>query len=174
MQRPYRWNLRRLDPGYTLDLGCGIGRNLQHLEGNGIGIDHNAHLVATARERGLRAYTPDEFAASGDARPDSFDSLLCSHVLEHMSREAAIDLVRSYLPFVKPGGNVILITPQERGFRSDPTHSTFLDFDAIDDMIGRLDLDKVSARSFPLPRAAGRVFTYNEFVVVARTRRPPS
>src|SRR4051794_27828148 len=53
VQRPYRWNLRRLEPGFTLDIGCGLGRNLSHLGGDGVGIDHNEESVATARARGL-------------------------------------------------------------------------------------------------------------------------
>ena len=31
VQRPYRNNLHKLNPGKTLDVGCGIGRNLRHL-----------------------------------------------------------------------------------------------------------------------------------------------
>src|SRR5215468_2590796 len=64
VQAPYRWNLRRLSPGFTLDIGCGIGRNLLHLAGDGVGIDHNAHSVEIARSRGLAAFTPGEFQAS--------------------------------------------------------------------------------------------------------------
>ena len=167
-QWPYRWNLRRLEPGFTLDVGCGLGRNLGHLDGNGVGIDHNPDLVAIARSRGLRAYTPGVFAASEYARPETFDSLLCSHVVEHMTVDSAVDLVRPYLAFVRPGGKVIFVTPQEGGFRSDPTHVEFYDFDALDNLLDRLGLVRLSAFSFPFPRVAGRVFTYNEFVVVAR------
>lgn len=170
VQRPYRWNLRRLDPGFTLDIGCGLGRNLSHLDGFGVGVDHNPESVAIARSRGLTVFTPDEFAASEYAAPGRFDSLLCAHVVEHMPIDVAVELLRPYLASVRAGGKVIIITPQERGFRSDPTHVEFTDFDALRALADRLDLAMESARSFPLPRAAGRAFTYNEFVVVARRR----
>jgi SAM-dependent methyltransferase len=170
VQRPYRWNLRRLDPGFTLDVGCGLGRNLSHLGGNGVGVDHNPDSVATARARGLRAFTPDEFARSEYAGDGRFDSLLCAHVVEHLARADAVRLLMPYLASVRRGGKVILITPQERGFRSDPTHVTFTDFDGLDALVNDLGLTQESRRSFPFPRPVGRFFTYNEFVVVARVR----
>jgi SAM-dependent methyltransferase len=68
VQRPYRWNLRRSHLGCTLDLGCGIGRNLMNLDPGSVGIDHNRHSVAVARERGLTAYTTDEFLGSALSR----------------------------------------------------------------------------------------------------------
>src|ERR1041384_8291155 len=61
VQAPYRWNLRRLDPGFTLDIGCGIGRNLSHLEGRAVGVDHNVECIAECRRQGFTAYTADEF-----------------------------------------------------------------------------------------------------------------
>lgn len=86
VQRPYRWNLRRLGLGFVLDVGCGLGRNLLNLGGPdaGVGVDHNAEAVATARSRGLVAYLPDDFLASEYAARGRFDSMLLSHVAEHM------------------------------------------------------------------------------------------
>jgi 2-polyprenyl-3-methyl-5-hydroxy-6-metoxy-1,4-benzoquinol methylase len=168
VQRPYRANLRRLGPGFTLDIGCGLGRNLAHLDGHGVGIDHNPELVAAACTRGLQAYTPVEFSQSEFARPDTFDSLLCAHVVEHMAIDAGVELIGRYLRYIRPRGQVIFITPQERGFRSDPTHVEFYDFDALDGLLDRLGLTRERAYSFPLPRRTGRLFTYNEFVVVGR------
>lgn len=167
-QRPYRWNIRRLGLGRVLDIGCGVGRNLSHLDGNGVGVDHNADSVRIARARGLAAYTTDEFTGSVDDRPGSFDSLLFAHVLEHMTPPDATALVRSYLPYLRPGGRVAVICPQERGQASDATHVTFLDAAAITELLLGTDVTVERTTSFPLPRAAGRVFTHNETVVVGR------
>lgn len=164
VQAPYRWNLRRLQPGLMLDVGCGIGRNLLHVDGNGIGVDHNEASVRVCRERGLRAYAPEEFATL-DPRP-SFDSLLFAHVVEHMPFDAACALVREYLPFLREGGRVLFITPQEAGFRSDETHVEFVDFDRLRQLCREVDVTVTRAYSFPFPRSVGRVFPYNEFVVV--------
>jgi SAM-dependent methyltransferase len=168
VQAPYRWNLRRLKLGRTLDVGCGIGRNLAHLGGNGVGVDHNPASVAVARSRGLEAYTTDEFFASRDSKPGSFDSLLAAHLAEHMDEATGLDVLRQYLPCVKPGGTVVLITPQERGFASDPTHVRPVGYAQARVMCEQLGLRVERQYSFPLPRLFGRMFTHNEFVTVAR------
>lgn len=164
VQAPFRWNLRRLDPGFTLDLGCGIGRNLGAVDG--VGVDHNEAAVEAARRAGFEAFTPEAFAASTYARPARFDSLLAAHVVEHMTHPEAVGLLGAYLPFVRPGGAVIVIAPQEAGFRSDDTHVEFMDEAAL---VGLLEANGVGAvrhYSFPFPRGAGRWFRYNEFVAI--------
>jgi len=165
VQAPYRWNLRRLKLGRTLDIGCGIGRNLAHLGGNGIGVDHNPDSIATARQRGLEAYTVDEFFA-GDR--GQFDSALAAHLVEHMPEEQAREVLLSYLPYVRPGGRIVLITPQERGFASDATHVRFAGYAEVAKLCADLGLTVERQYSFPLPRFFGRFFAHNEFVSVAR------
>lgn len=167
VQAPYRWNLRRLHLGRVLDVGCGIGRNLGHLDGNGVGVDHNPDSIAVARQRGLTAYVPQDFLRSPDAREGSFDSMLVAHVLEHLHADAADELLRTYLPYVRPGGRVVLITPQEVGYRTDETHVRFVDARELMRQAHSLGLTVTRSYSFPFPRAAGKVFAYNEFVVVA-------
>jgi SAM-dependent methyltransferase len=165
---PYRWNLRGLRPGFTLEIGCGIGRNLDYLDGNAIGLDLNSHSVAAARRLGFRAFTPDEFTASQWCRPGAFDSLLLSHVAEHMQRAELLSLLRQHLGFVRSGGRLILETPQELGFRSDPSHVEFLDSAALREVVDALGLVTTREYSFPFPRFFGRLFIYNEFVSVSR------
>lgn len=168
VQAPYRWNIRLLALGRTLDIGCGLGRNLAHLDGNGVGVDHNASSVALATERGFEAYTPDDFAESPHARPGAFDSLLLAHVVEHMTEDAALGLLRSYVPFVRPGGKVVLITPQEKGYTTDATHVRFCGFGEVASLCNAVGLTVDRQYSFPFPRPAGKVFPYNEFVTLAR------
>ena len=168
VQRPYRWNLRRLRLGFVLDVGCGLGRNLAHLGGTGVGVDHNAESVAIASARGLTAFTPEAFRASNHAKPGHFDSLLLAHVAEHMRWADARDLLAQYLSYVRSGGQVVLITPQEAGYRSDPTHVEFMDLAALDRLARASGLKPFASYSFPFPGPFGKLFKYNEFVVVAR------
>jgi SAM-dependent methyltransferase len=166
VQRPYRWNLNRLAPGTVLDVGCGIGRNLCNLPSSSVGVDHNLASVSRAHEQGLTAYLPSDFHASDDAVP-KFDSLLFSHVLEHMDERAADALIAEFLPYLKKDGRLLIITPQERGFNSDPTHVRFVDVSALHVHAKRHGFRVIKSYSFPFPRLAGKMFTYNEFVVVA-------
>ena len=168
VQLPYRWNLRRLNLGFTLDLGCGLGRNLRNLNGNGVGIDHNPRSVEIARSRGLRAFTPEEFLESEFNRLESFDSILLSHVAEHMLENDVVVLLGDHTPLLKRRGLVVLITPQECGYRSDPTHVQFMDFASLRRITSETGLLFVREFSFPFPRVIGRVFRYNEFVCVCR------
>ena len=173
VQAPYRRYLRRLGLGSTLDLGCGIGRTLRNLEGRGVGVDHNVDAVAVARRAGFVAYTPTEFKTSEYAQLGRFDSLLVAHVIEHMTKAEAVHLLHSYLEYVRPDGTVVLITPQERGFRSDTTHVEFMDFAALGEIARRLELEVTSTDSFPFPRMMGKAFIYNEFVTIARRTVQP-
>ncbi len=152
--------------GFTLDIGCGLGRNLIHLDGNGVGIDHNPHSVEVARSRGLQVFTPDEFQRSAFNVPASFDSILLSHVVEHMAKGEAVELLASYLYLLKAEGQVVIIAPQERGYRSDETHVQFMDFQTLKEIARSAGLDTVKQYSFPFPRVFGRIFKYNEFVSI--------
>ena len=168
VQAPYRWNVRRLfGDREVLDIGCGIGRNLGHLAPRGVGVDHNEHSVQACRERGLTAFTVDEFAGSGYALPDRFQGMLAAHLVEHMPRPEAVQILAGYLEFLAPGGIVVFICPQERGFASDSTHVAFTDLDGLADVAHQLGLTVLRRFSYPLPRFAGKLFTYNEFVLVA-------
>jgi SAM-dependent methyltransferase len=169
VQAPYRWNLRRLlGERRTLDVGCGVGRNLQNLPPGSVGVDHNASSVAICRERGLQAWTTAEFFDGEAARQEPFEGLLAAHLVEHLPREEAAGVLAPYVQLLAPGARVVLICPQERGYRSDATHLHFFDTDELGELCAEAGLAVEKSYSFPLPRRAGRFFTYNEFVAVAR------
>ena len=167
VQAPFRWTVRRLCHGRVLDVGSGVGRNLAHLHPRAVGVDHNPHAVALARSRGFTAFTTDALGPAGHAQRASYDTLLAAHLLEHVSEHAGMELLRTYLPLVRPGGQVVLITPQECGWRSDATHVRWVDFAVLRRTSEQLGLRVDKELSFPFPRTAGRVFRYNEFVHVA-------
>jgi SAM-dependent methyltransferase len=170
VQWPYRRHVRRLQLGFVLDVACGYGRNLFHLEGNGVGIDIDRDGLAFCKSQGLTVFTPDEFKQSSYATDAQFDSLLFSHVLEHMKHDEAVALVSEYLPRVKPGGKVVFITPQEAGFKINDTHVELVDFAGLTSVTKATGLTPVEQYSFPFPRVFGKVFRYNEFVAI--TKKP--
>jgi len=167
VQLPWKLHMRRLDLGRVLDVGCGNGRNLKYVDAGSVGVDHNAALVASARRSGVIAHTVDEFFADPElAKPESFDSILLAHVIEHLELEESREIIGSYLPFLKRGGRVVWITPQERGYASDYTHVVFADFDMLAELARDLGLTVRRTYSFPFPRFLGKLFIYNEFVML--------
>jgi SAM-dependent methyltransferase len=167
VQAPYQWNIRRQGLGRTLEVGCGIGRNLQTLPRGSVGIDHNAESVAVARASGAIAMTAVDFHASDLAVPGSFDGMLVSHVIEHLDADAALGLLREYLPYLRPGAKVFLECPQERGYASDPTHVRFTTGDDLVELCRAAGLSPEKPFSFPFPRWAGKPFIYNQFCLLA-------
>ena len=167
---PYRWNIRRLATGRVLDVGCGIGRCLDFVRPRGVGVDPNETAIAVCKENGHEAYTPADFAvayATRDAARE-FNTLLCSHVLEHLDEATGVELIQTYLPHLATGASVVLVTPQERGQRSDSTHVRFMDAAALTRLVAQCGLELERISSFPFPRPFGRWFVYNETVTIAR------
>ena len=152
VQAPYRWSLRHQGLGRTLDVGCGVGRNLATLAQGSVGIDHNAVSVEVARRRGYDACTVEEFLTGEHARAESFDGMLLAHVVEHMTREEARTLLESYLRFVRPGRRVLIICPQERGYASDATHVSFTTGADLVRLARVVGLRAERWSSFPFPR----------------------
>lgn len=167
VQAPYRWNLRRQRLGRTLEVGCGIGRNLAALPRGSVGVDHNRAAVEIARAAGLQALTTDEWATSSLREPEAFDGILVAHVLEHMDKADAQALLLDYLPYLRAGGTVFLVCPQEVGHASDPTHVRFTDGEMLTDLARGVGLRPEPWFSFPFPRWAGKWFIYNEFCLRA-------
>ena len=69
---------------------------------------------------------------------------------------------------LRPGGTVLFICPQERGYASDKTHVRFTTGTDLAALAEGTGLTVQKSYSFPFPRWTGRLFTYNEFCVVAR------
>jgi SAM-dependent methyltransferase len=116
----------------VLDLGCGRGEALALLWDHGIGgrgVDFSARMVQLCRDRGLEAQEGDLFAVLAGVPEGTLGGVVSFHVIEHLPAAALYRLVRLAWRALKPGGVLILETPNPlslvvaaRNFWLDPTH----------------------------------------------------
>lgn len=118
--------------GEALDLGCGRGEWLELTASEGFtafGVDLDEGMLAACRERGLHVATMDALSALR-ARPDASIALISAfHLVEHIPFDAAQELVAESLRVLKPGGLLIMETPNPENlivgtdsFYLDPSH----------------------------------------------------
>jgi SAM-dependent methyltransferase len=115
-----------------LDLGCGRGEWLRLLAKEGIdarGVDGNPGMVSRAFADGLAVELGDLIPYLGAVPSASLDGLSAFHVVEHLPLEALISLLREGQRVLRPGGLLILETPNPENlqvgantFYLDPTH----------------------------------------------------
>ena len=165
---PYRNNIRKVCDGRVLDVGCGIGRNLFYL-GNfdNVGVDHNENSIKFLKSRSFLGFTPKEFEENFSIDEETFDTLLFSHVIEHLSRESALEVIQHYSKWLKTGGSIVVICPQQKGYASDSTHLTYFDERDIEKILTASGFSRVRKKSFPFSKHFGRIWIYNEPVVTA-------
>ena len=128
--RPYLGYLQNRAP--VLDLGCGRGESLEVLAGHGIagrGVDSSTEMVAQCRDKGLEAERGDLFETLSATEAGTLGAVVSFHVIEHLPAESLDRLVRLAWRALRPGGALILETPNPlsvvvaaRNFWLDPTH----------------------------------------------------
>jgi len=119
-------------PATAVDLGCGRGEWLELAGEFGFdasGADLDEGMLAACRERGLNACKADAIGTLR-ALPDESTALVSAfHLVEHLSFNEVRALVREALRVLKPGGLLILETPNPENllvssteFYMDPSH----------------------------------------------------
>lgn len=116
----------------ALDLGCGRGEWLELLRDSGIdarGIDRDEAMLEAARAIDLRVERGDALETLKALPGGSEDIISAFHVAEHLSFEDLHALVREALRVLRPGGLLVLESPDPENlsvgaasFYLDPTH----------------------------------------------------
>ena len=98
-----------------LDIGCATGLALKALKTLGYtnveGIDINAAQVKTTCDRGLIAHHVEKTSAWLGAQSDSFDFIMATDVLEHMSPEEQVDTLKAIQENLAPAGQFVCTVP---------------------------------------------------------------
>ncbi|MCC5088265.1 methionine biosynthesis protein MetW [Xanthomonas campestris] len=169
VRKLYLRSAQSLLRGPTLDFGCGVGELLGRLPEGSMGLEYNGATVAYCRSRGLAVDHYDGFADDWQLRvvPDSvrFESMVVSHVLEHL--EAPAEIFGKLARAARRLGvqRLLVIVPGKAGFRSDPTHLTFIDngFLSRPDLLTGTGFRLEMSRYFPLDqRWLGDWLTHHE------------
>jgi SAM-dependent methyltransferase len=109
--------IRSFLAGRILDVGCSAGFFLdefRRLDLSPVGVDMGDDLIAECRARGLDVRQAD--LANGLPFPDaSFDTVFCSHTLEHVY--SPFPLLLECHRVLAPGGSLVLILPNSMNLR---------------------------------------------------------
>ena len=125
--------LKNLDPDATaIDLGCGRGEWLELMKELGVrihGIDLDDGMLSACRALDLSVETGDAISYLENLPDESQTVVSAFHVVEHITFEKLQLLVSEALRVLKPGGLLIMETPNPenivvatRDFYLDPTH----------------------------------------------------
>ena len=120
------------DEGVVLDLGSGRGEWLEVLAEHGYhgrGVDSNRGMLKASESRGHEVVEADALDYLRAQPNGSFAAITSMHMVEHMPHPAVIQLLDEALRVLRPGGVLILETPNPENvlvgscmFYMDPTH----------------------------------------------------
>ena len=129
--RPLLKGLKQDAP--ILEVGCGPGYFLESLRDNGFnnatGIDISAEQVDLCLERKLQAVKADVFCFLCRQR-ENYEAVIAIDFLEHFTRDELDRLIPLVADALRPGGRLILGTPNGQGLfagqviHGDLTHMT--------------------------------------------------
>jgi len=124
--------LQWYEPAAAIDLGCGRGEWLELLQEKGFlpqGVDLDEGMLESCRERGLPATQGDAIAYLKSLADATQCIVSGFHIVEHIPFDDLQTLVIEALRVLKPGGLLILETPNPENvvvgttnFYLDPTH----------------------------------------------------
>lgn len=110
------------DESTILDVGCGYGRYLTPLSisYHVLGVEANSEIISYMTNKKYKVISPQNFQQKNKKK---FDLILMSHFIEHFSSDDLIEILNTYLKFLKPNGFLVIATPtMNKYFWEDATH----------------------------------------------------
>jgi len=101
----------------VVDLGCGGGDFVALLKEAGVealGVDTDPLSCASMRERNLPVIEQDVITYLESIEASSLDGIYSAHLVEHLPYEAVLKLIRLAYRALRPGGRLVLVTPNPR------------------------------------------------------------
>ena len=139
----------------VLEIGCGWGPFLHYARRRGYavrGLDVSPEQVEVARSRGItEAEVADAFEHLA-GHPGAYDAIVLFDVIEHFSRADAVRLVQAIHVSLRPGGTLILRTPNaDAPFASvnvhgDLTHEIALNAQSARQLLATCGFEDVEIR----------------------------
>ncbi len=112
-------HLPRSRAAAILDVGCGYGGLVHFLHDlgyhNARGIDVSGEQVAHARRLGVASVEEADALAYLRGRTEQYDLILAFDLIEHLTRPELFELLDAALAALKPGGRLIVQTPNSSG-----------------------------------------------------------
>jgi SAM-dependent methyltransferase len=141
----------------VLDVGCGRGVFLELMSAAGIetiGVDHAHESLEYCRNKGFSVFSgeaPDFLATHRGC----FGGIFCSHVIEHMGYEDALNFLKLCHKALRPGGRILLVTPNPEDisimneiFWLDPTHVRPYPRKLLESMLETAGFKVITSRQF--------------------------
>ncbi len=105
----------------VLELGCGVGyfvKMLGELGVNVTGIDLDPAAVAKAQNQALPVIQAEALSYLQELPGESLDAIFSAHLIEHLDVETVFSLIQASYRILKPGGFLLLTTPNVRALVS--------------------------------------------------------
>lgn len=171
--------------GKVLEFGCGVGQNIFLHKGSSLGMDISNFALEECKKRDILVESNIK-----KIKDESFDGILCVHVLEHLKNpyKAILEFSR----VLKKSGNLVIVLPYSKNnkpiknFKSDiAKHFYNWNFNSINELLNdvgfKIELNKIGygygySKFYKLPfsiasmllQAAGFLKRSREMIIVAK------
>ena len=119
--------LKQFSDKDIVDLGCGTGEFLRFLKIKNrkfSGIDNNPHLVDMCVKMGFDVVMDDVTQLENVKAP--IHNAVIDNVLEHLEVSQTDAFFAALTRKMAKGGTLVVVVPDKKGYKYDPTHKTFV------------------------------------------------